>query len=107
MDRMSPQDASFLHIEDDVSHMHIGSIAISPSDSHWALVSKTHHCMVDGVSGTDLLTVVRDREPEPVRAAASDWEPESSPSNTRLVAQAVAARLVSPYEMIRSTRSAT
>src|SRR5205085_170173 len=28
MDRMSPLDASFLHIEDAVSHMHIGSVAI-------------------------------------------------------------------------------
>ena len=28
MDRMSPLDASFLHIEDGVSHMHIGSGAI-------------------------------------------------------------------------------
>src|SRR6201993_3475086 len=27
-DRLSPQDASFLHIEDDVSHMHIASVAI-------------------------------------------------------------------------------
>ena len=37
---------------------------------HWALVSKVHHCMVDGVSGTDLLTVVLDSEPEPARADA-------------------------------------
>jgi len=28
MDRMSPLDASFLHIENDVNHMHIGSVAI-------------------------------------------------------------------------------
>src|SRR5919198_5280232 len=28
MHRLSPQDASFLHLEDAVSHMHIGSIAI-------------------------------------------------------------------------------
>ena len=27
-DRLSPQDASFLHIEDHVSHMHIASVAI-------------------------------------------------------------------------------
>ena len=27
-DRLSPQDASFLHLEDDVSHMHIASVAI-------------------------------------------------------------------------------
>jgi hypothetical protein len=28
MDRLSPLDASFLHIEDGVSHMHIASVAI-------------------------------------------------------------------------------
>jgi diacylglycerol O-acyltransferase / wax synthase len=28
MQRLSSQDASFLHLEDDVSHMHIGSIAV-------------------------------------------------------------------------------
>ena len=28
MDRLSPLDASFLHLEDDRSHMHIGSVAI-------------------------------------------------------------------------------
>ena len=28
MDRLSPLDASFLHVEDHVNHMHIGSIGI-------------------------------------------------------------------------------
>src|SRR5439155_24502469 len=28
MNRMSPLDASFLHVEDDVNHMHIGSVGI-------------------------------------------------------------------------------
>ena len=28
MHRMSPQDASFLHIEDAATHMHIGSICV-------------------------------------------------------------------------------
>src|SRR5690606_40898257 len=28
MDRLSPLDASFLHVEDDVNHMHIGAIGI-------------------------------------------------------------------------------
>src|SRR5262245_65604295 len=28
MDRLSPLDASFLHVEDDVNHMHIGSVGI-------------------------------------------------------------------------------
>ena len=31
MDRMSPLDASFLHIENDANHMHIGSVGIFDS----------------------------------------------------------------------------
>ena len=34
-------------------------------DGHWAIISKVHHAMVDGVSGTDLLTVVLDQDPSP------------------------------------------
>ena len=44
-------------------------------DGHWALLSKTHHCMVDGVSGTDLLTVVLDHDPEPPPPEPDDWQP--------------------------------
>ena len=39
-------------------------------DGRWAMVSKTHHCMVDGVSGTDLLSVIMDSSPEPRAAGA-------------------------------------
>ena len=30
------------------------------ADGRWALVFKVHHCMVDGISGVDLLTVLLD-----------------------------------------------
>ena len=35
------------------------------SDGRWALISKIHHSMVDGVSGTDLYRVIFDASPEP------------------------------------------
>jgi diacylglycerol O-acyltransferase len=39
------------------------------SDGHWALVTKTHHCMIDGVGSVDLATILLDTEPErPERA---------------------------------------
>ena len=162
-DRLSPLDASFLHLEDDVSHMHIASVAIfegpappftdvvamvdaklplvpryrqvvrsraprpGPAglgrrpplqhrlppaphrpagareamselrnlvgrvmsqqldrskplweiwmvegleDGRWAMLSKTHHAMVDGVSGTDLLAVIMDISPRRRSAGA-------------------------------------
>jgi WS/DGAT/MGAT family acyltransferase len=37
------------------------------SEGRWALISKVHHCMVDGVSGTDMYRVVFDFSPEPRR----------------------------------------
>jgi WS/DGAT/MGAT family acyltransferase len=33
------------------------------ADQRWALISKVHHCMVDGISGTDLYRVVLDESP--------------------------------------------
>ena len=197
MDRMSPLDASFLHIEDGKSHMHIGSVAIfegppppyeafrdmvagklplvpryrqkvrfvpmqlgrpiwvddphfnagyhlrhtalprpggdeqlrnlvgrlmaqqldrskplwemwmveALDDDHWAIVSKVHHCLVDGVSGTDLLAVVLDAEPEPVQPPTDTWKPESEPSDVRLVAEALGDLVASPYEQFRALRA--
>jgi diacylglycerol O-acyltransferase len=199
MDRMSPLDASFLHIEDDRNHMHIASVAIfegpAPEyddivrmvesklplvpryrqkvrfvpldlgrpvwvddphfsvqyhvratalphpggadqlrnlvgrvmsqpldrakplwemwvvegleDGHWALMSKTHHCMVDGVSGTDLLTVVLDREPEPLRAVVAPFEPGGEPGRAQLVTGALVDLVSNPYEQYRAVRAAT
>jgi diacylglycerol O-acyltransferase len=171
-DRLSPLDASFLHIEDDVSHMHIASVAIfegppppfadivamvdakldlvpryrqkvkfvpfelgrpvwvddphfnieyhlrhtalpSPGgeselrklvgrvmsqqldrskplweiwvvegleDGRWAMLAKTHHAMVDGISGTDLLAVIMDLAPTPVRPEPHGGRPVPTPS---------------------------
>jgi len=198
MDRMSPLDASFLHVENENNHMHIASVAIFEGpppryveieemvasklhlvpryrqlvrfvplelgrpvwadDPHfslryhirhssipgpgsdeqlrhlvgrvmgqqldrarplweiwvvegleadrWAILSKTHHCMVDGVSGSDLLTVVMDSAPDMLREPAPPWEPEPLPSGGDLIADAVRERLTSANEMLRGVRSA-
>lgn len=197
MDRMSPLDAMFLHVEDGVSHMHIASCAIfegpapdfddlvglirsklplvpryrqrvrfvpgavgrpvwvddphfrleyhvrhtalpAPGsdddlrrlmgrlmsqelDRHrplwetwiveglaegtWAMISKVHHCMVDGVSGTDLMAVVLDPSPEGSEPEPDHWEPEPEPSDTDLVRHAIGETLASPNEMARWVRS--
>ena len=199
MDRLSPQDASFLHIEDAGPLMHIGSIAIfegpAPAyddiaamvgsklhmvpryrqkvrtvpfdverpvwvddphfrlayhlrrtalpapgepdqlralvgrimsqrldrqkplwemwivegleDGHWALVSKVHHCLVDGVAGTDLLALLLDVEPEPkpVPSPAEVWDPDPEPSGLELLAEGLVQRVASPYEQLRGLRA--
>ena len=198
-ERLSPLDASFLHAEDDVSHMHIGSVGIfegppppfdevtamvkgklsmvpryrqvvrfvpfdlgrpvweddphfaidyhlrhsalpTPgdeaqlrnlvgrvmsqqldrskplweiwmveglSDNRWAMVSKTHHALVDGVAGTDLLAVIMDLSAEASPIPADDWTPSPAPSRSRLAAGAVADLVRSPYEQLRALRATT
>jgi diacylglycerol O-acyltransferase len=199
LDRLSPLDASFLHVEDDVSHMHIASVGIfegppppfgdvvdmvrgklplvpryrqvvrfvplqlgrpvwaddpnfdidyhirhtalpSPGgeqelralvgrvmgqqldrtkplweiwvvdalqDGHWAMLSKTHHALVDGVAGTDLLAVVMDTSPTPSPPVADDWTPDPSPSGAQLALEAVRGLATSPYEQFRAVRAGT
>ena len=199
VDRLSPMDASFLHVEDSVSHMHIASVAIfegpppaydevvamvagklplvrryrqvvqfvpldlgrpvwvddphfnieyhvrhtalpAPGgegalrklvgrvmaqqldrnkplwemwivegleDGRWAMLSKTHHAMVDGVSGTDLLSVIMDTSPEPSTPLPDDWMPEPAPSSRDLARQAVVDMVRSPYEQFRAVRAST
>lgn len=56
----------------------------------WALISKVHHCMVDGISGTDLYRVIFDASPEPPPpCAADDRAVPAEPSNFELAARAV------------------
>jgi diacylglycerol O-acyltransferase / wax synthase len=71
----------------------------------WALISKTHHCMVDGVSATDLLTVLLDAEREPPRAPAPRWRPVPEPTTAELVAQPLARRLVTPVSAVTAARA--
>ena len=197
MDRLSPLDASFLHIEDDVNHMHIGSIGIfegpppayeevtatvggrlslvpryrqrvmpvpfslgrpvwvddphfnieyhlrhtalpSPGgeaelrrlvgrvmsqqldrtkplweiwmvegldDGRWAMVSKVHHCLVDGVSGTELLAVILDLTPDVPAPLQDDWTPAPAPSSVELARDATRDLATSPYEQFRAASS--
>jgi len=75
-------------------------------DGHWALLAKTHHAMVDGVSGTDLLALIMDLSPEPVTPLPLEWVPEPAPSGLQLASQASVELLSSPYEQVQALRSA-
>ena len=195
MKRLSSQDASFLHLEDAVSHMHIGAVAILEgppppydalaervranlpevpryrqkvhfvphalgrpvwvddphfnlgyhlrrtalpepggdeqlrlligrvmsqqldrhkplwemwmieglSERRWAMITKMHHSMVDGVSGAELLSAILDEQREPELAAPAGWCAERQPSGAELVARALAHRAVSPLKGLQST----
>ncbi len=75
-------------------------VAEGLEDGRWALVSKVHHCMVDGVSATDLLSVLLDSEREPNHAPSPRWTPHPEPSSAEMLAQPLARRLTSPADAV-------
>src|SRR4051812_2626227 len=58
------------------------------ADGGFTLISKTHHAMVDGISGVDIATVLFDLEPVPREIEHPDeaWEPEREPGTVDLLA---------------------
>jgi len=71
-------------------------------ESGWALISKVHHCMVDGVAGTDLLTVVLDRESTPGPPCEDAWQPHAAPDGLGLLARTLALGLLAPFDLARA-----
>ena len=67
------------------------------SEDRWALISKVHHCMVDGVSGTDLYRVIFDFSPEPAAPMAAEHRiVQAEPSALQLAADASLDMLMRP-----------
>jgi WS/DGAT/MGAT family acyltransferase len=66
-------------------------------EGRWALVSKVHHAMVDGIASTDLMTVLLDKERNPERPEPQPWTAEPTPGTARLVADAMLERAVNPF----------
>jgi diacylglycerol O-acyltransferase / wax synthase len=70
----------------------------------FAVLSKTHHALVDGISGLDILSVLFAPDGGPGQTAVK-WQPEPAPSGLRLLADAVWRRATSPTELIRPARA--
>ena len=72
-------------------------------DDQFAIVCKTHHALVDGISGVDIMNVMFDLEPEPPEADPGPaWYPRPEPSGTALFADAVAERATIPLGAARA-----
>jgi WS/DGAT/MGAT family acyltransferase len=70
--------------------------------NRFALVTKTHHAVVDGVSGVDIATVLFDLNPVPEPAEADDsWTPEPEPSPVSLLARGAQDVLEAPIRAAR------
>jgi diacylglycerol O-acyltransferase / wax synthase len=59
-------------------------------DDRFALIFKTHHALVDGVSGVDLATVLFDLSPTPQPPEPEPWQPRPEPTGAELLAAGAA-----------------
>jgi diacylglycerol O-acyltransferase len=75
------------------------------SDDRWALISKVHHCMVDGVAGTDLMQLMFDLTPDATHDEPQDWTPQRNPSTAEIIAGAVSDAVTHPMQQLAAMPS--
>jgi diacylglycerol O-acyltransferase len=73
----------------------------------FALIAKTHHALVDGISGVDITTVLFDTAPEPLATSRSPlpWAARPLPGSAKLLGEALLERTTVPAEMTRGARA--
>jgi diacylglycerol O-acyltransferase len=77
-------------------------------DDRFAIIGKTHHALVDGVSGIDITGVLFDTAAEPTggpQPPEKGWLPRPEPSSGKLLADALLERATSPREIVRGARA--
>jgi WS/DGAT/MGAT family acyltransferase len=78
----------------------------SMSGGRFALIAKTHHALVDGISGVDITTVLFDTAREPAPTAPSPtWSAKPLPGSAKLLGEALLERSTVPAEMLRGGRA--
>jgi WS/DGAT/MGAT family acyltransferase len=72
------------------------------ADGRFALLFKTHHSLVDGVSGVDLATVLFDlaREPQPPGDDLEPWRPKRAPSGAEMIVAGMRGMLGTSIELV-------
>jgi WS/DGAT/MGAT family acyltransferase len=65
-------------------------------DGYLGVLFKSHHAMIDGVSGMDLATVLVDLTPKPQEIQGRRWSPEPEPSTRDLLLRAARETVAHP-----------
>jgi diacylglycerol O-acyltransferase / wax synthase len=78
-----------------------------PDGPRFAMLSKTHHALVDGISGVDIVSVLFDATPDPPEPPDRPprWMPRPEPSQAQLLGEALLERAIVPAEAARSVRA--
>ncbi|MGH7812712.1 MAG: WS/DGAT/MGAT family O-acyltransferase [Candidatus Binataceae bacterium] len=76
-------------------------------EGHFAMISKTHHCMIDGIAAVDLVSALLSTTPDAVEPPpVTPWEPEPVPTPGELLLDAAARRIKTPIELAPAVREA-
>jgi diacylglycerol O-acyltransferase / wax synthase len=77
------------------------------SGGRFALIAKTHHALVDGISGVDITTVIfnADSGPAAPTGPPAPWSAKPLPGPAKLLGEALLERTTVPAEMIRGGRA--
>ena len=81
-------------------------VAEGLNDGRFAMVSKTHHCMIDGVSGVDILSILLDPAPDSTIEEPPPYIPRPIPSQLTLLRDEAVRRARMPLDLIRGVRHA-
>ena len=74
--------------------------------ARFAIIVKTHHALVDGVSGVDITAVLFSTSAdEEIVTERPEWIPRPLPSSADLIGDAVRERLSNPAEFSRAARA--
>ena len=73
--------------------------------NRFAIVTKTHQALVDGMTSIDLLQVILDPTPDASPTPASTWAPAPEPSGVELLSAALTESLVHPAHAVEAVRS--
>ena len=83
-------------------------VVLELADGRWALVTKTHHCMIDGVGSVDMATTLLDTEPDrraPRNGGSNGKRDESHPNTVETPRRGLrhtASLIAKPYIFVGS-----
>ncbi len=73
------------------------------ADDRWAVISKVHHAMIDGVSGHEILEILLDSDIASTPDRASTWQPQPGPTGTDLMREAATWTASLPRQLAHAT----